>query len=253
MRRMKKFAFAAATVAAMSVAGMISGVAAQEAGQGAAATANQEAAATTDKVLEEGEKTLEKYYGPKWREHKFTKALGYYKECKYTSEEKFNEIKPYLRAFTDSVVMAETLNDPEKFFKLMEIINEPSTIHVMMNCMFEPVMWDTWMMGLTNYERLTIASLKLMNPVGMFKWMLAPINMNVWKSMLAHLDYNKYVRWFEAFLNPKFYRPWTDMLTSLDWYTPRLSWFVRAETYTVPLKNMVTLPSLERIYKARIN
>ena len=67
-------------------------------------------------------------------EHKFEKALGYYTECKHASAAEFNEIKPYLKAFTDSEVMAETMNDPEKFFKLMEIVNDPRTVHVMMNC-----------------------------------------------------------------------------------------------------------------------
>ncbi len=214
MRKMKKFAMAMTAVVAMSMSAM----AADDAG-----------------------------------EHKFEKAKAYYTECKHASAEEFEQIKPYLKAFTDAEVMAETMNDPEKFFKLMDILNDPRTMHVMANCSMEPVMWDTWARGLTNYEKLTIASLKAMNPVGMFKWMMAPINANVWKSMLAHLDYNKYVRWGEAMLNPKFYRPMTDMLTSLEWYEPRLKWFVRAETYTVPLKNMVTLPSLEKIYNTRIN
>ncbi len=186
-------------------------------------------------------------------EHKFEKAQAYYTECKHASAEEFAAIKPYLKAFTDAEVMAETMNDPEKFFKLMEILNDPRTIHVMANCSMEPVMWDTWLRGVTNYGKLTIASLKAMNPVGMFKWMMAPVNAKVWKSMVSHLDYKKYVRWGEAMLNPKFYRPMTDMLTSLEWYEPRLAWFVRAETYTVPLKNMVTLPDLEKIYNTKIN
>ena len=186
-------------------------------------------------------------------EHKFQKAVGYYTECKHASAAEFNEIKPYLKAFTDSEVMAETVNDPEKFFKLMEIVNDPRTVHVMMNCSTEPVMWDTWMRGLTDFEKLTKASIKAMNPVGMFKWMMAPINGNVWKSMAAHLDYNRYVRWGQAFLNPKFYRPMTDMLTDYKWYEPRLAWFVKAETYTKPLANLTRIPDWKRIAEMKLD
>ncbi len=185
--------------------------------------------------------------------HKFEKALGYYQECKHASGAEFAEIKPYLKAFTDAEVMAETVNDPEKFFKLMEIVNDPRTVHVMANCSTEPVMWNTWLRGITNYEKLTVASLKAMNPVGMFKWMMAPLNGKVWKSAMAHFDYNRYVRWGEALVNPKFYRPLTDMLTDYKWYEPRLAWFVKAETYTVPLKNLTTLPDIERIAATKIN
>ena len=186
-------------------------------------------------------------------EHKFQKAVAYYTECKGASAAEFNEIKPYLKAFTDSEVMAETVNDPEKFFKLMEIVNDPRTVHVMMNCSTEPVMWDTWMRGLTDFEKLTKASIKAMNPVGMFKWMMAPINGNVWKSVAAHFDYNRYVRWGQAFLNPKFYRPMTDMLTDYKWYEPRLAWFVKAETYTKPLTNMTRIPDWQRIAQMKLD
>ncbi len=186
-------------------------------------------------------------------EHKFEKAAAYYTECKGASAAEFNDIKPYLKAFTDSEVMAETINDPEKFFKLMDIVNDPRTVHVMMNCSMEPVMWDTWMRGLTDFEKLTKASIKAMNPVGMFKWMMAPMNANVWKSAVAHFDYNKYVRWGQAFLNPAFYRPMTDMLTDYKWYEPRLAWFVKAETYTKPLANMTKIPDWQRIADIKLN
>ncbi len=186
-------------------------------------------------------------------EHKFRKAMGYYTECKAASAAEFEQIKPHLKAFTDSEVMAETVNDPEKFFKLMEVVNDPRTVHVMMNCSTEPVMWDTWMRGLTDFEKLTRASIKAMNPVGMFKWMMAPMNPKVWKSAVAHFDYNRYVRWGEAFLNPKFYRPITDMLTDYKWYEPRLAWFFKAETYTRPLANMTKIPDWKKIAEVKLD
>ncbi|GEM_PF-658913 len=180
-------------------------------------------------------------------EHKFEKAVAYYTECQNASAAEFNSIKPYLKAFTDAEVMAETMNDPARFFKLMEVVNDPRTVHVMANCATEPVMWNTWLNGMTNYEKMAAAGIKAMNPAGMVKWMMAPLNMDLWKSAASHLDVNRYVRWGKAFLNPKFYRPATDMLTDYKWYAPRLAWFVQAETYTRPLANLVTMPDFGRL------
>ncbi len=186
-------------------------------------------------------------------EHKFEKAKSYYTECQAASAEEFAAIKPQLKAFTDAEVMAETMNDPEKFFKLMAVLNDPRTLHVMANCSTEPVMWSTWLNGMTNYEKMTVASIKAMNPVGMFKWMMAPLNGNVWKSMAEHLDYNRYVRWAKATVNPKFYRPMTDMLTDYKWYEPRLAWFFKAETYSKPLANLTTVPDWKKIAATKLN
>ena len=186
-------------------------------------------------------------------EHKFQKAVSYYTECKAASAAEFEKIKPYLKAFTDSEVMAETVNDPEKFFKLMEVVNDPRTVHVMMNCATEPVMWDTWARGATDFQKLAKASIKAMNPAGMFKWMMAPMNPKVWKSAMAHFDYNRYVRWGQAFQNPKFYRPLTDMLTDYKWYEPRLAWFFKAETYTKPLANMTKTTDFQKLAELKLD
>ena len=179
--------------------------------------------------------------------------MGYYTECKGATAAGFEKIKPYLKAFTDSEVMAETVNDPEKFFKLMEVVNDPRTVHVMANCATEPVMWDTWMRGATDFRKLTKASIKAMNPAGMFKWMMAPMNPKVWKSAMAHFDYNRYVRWGQAFLNPKFYRPVTDMLTDYKWYEPRLAWFFKAETYAKPLANMTKSADFRKLAELKLD
>ncbi len=175
-------------------------------------------------------------------EHKFEKAARYYAECKNASSKEFDEIRPYLKAFTDSEVMAETMNDPERFFRLMEIINDPRTIHVMMNCSLEPVMWDTWMRGLTDFPKLWNASIKLMNPQGMVKWMMAPMNPKIWGSMMRHMEPQRYVRWASAFTNEDFYKPLTSFLDT-DWYEPRLAWFVDPQSYA-PLYQALQVPGL---------
>ncbi len=175
-------------------------------------------------------------------EHKFEKAAKYYAECKNASRKEFDEIRPYLKAFTDSEVMAETMNDPERFFRLMEIVNDPRTIHVMMNCSLEPVMWDTWMRGLTDFPKLWNASVKLMNPQGMVKWMMAPMNPKIWGSMMRHMEPQRYVRWASAFTNEDFYKPLTSFLDT-DWYEPRLAWFVDPQSYA-PLYQALQVPGL---------
>ena len=175
-------------------------------------------------------------------EHKFEKAVGYYTQCKHASRKEFEDIKPYLRAFTDSEVMAETINDPEKFFKLMEIINDPRTIHVMMNCSTEPVMWDTWMRGLTDGNKLWSAAIKLMRPDGMMKWMMSPMNPKIWLSMMQHMDPNRYTRWMEAMGNADFYKPLTDFYRP-EWYEPRLAWLTSSKSYA-PLMEALSISSL---------
>ena len=175
-------------------------------------------------------------------EHKFEKAVGYYTQCKNASRKEFEDIKPYLRAFTDSEVMAETVNDPEKFFKLMEIINDPRTIHVMMNCSTEPVMWDTWMRGLTDGQKLMSAAVKMMRPDGMVKWMMSPMNPKIWLSMMQHMDPNRYTRWAVAMGNPDFYKPLTDFFDP-QWYEPRLAWLGDPKSYA-PLAEALSISSL---------
>ncbi len=163
-------------------------------------------------------------------QHKFEKAVGYYTECKHASRAEFEKIKPYLKAFTDSEIMAKTINDPERFFMLMKVVNDPRTFHVMANCALEPVMWNTWLRGMTNFPKLVRASVRMMQPEGMAKWMMTPMNPRIWGLMMAHMDPGRYVRWGEAFTNAKFYKPLTSFLDP-SWYEPRWSWFVDPKTY----------------------
>jgi hypothetical protein len=85
-------------------------------------------------------------------EHKFELARQYYGQCAATDSSEFDAIKPQLRAFTDMEVMAETMADPAKFMQLMAVVNDPRSIHVMTKCATEPVMWDTWMSGMTDFN-----------------------------------------------------------------------------------------------------
>ena len=163
-------------------------------------------------------------------EYKFEKAAAYYGQCANTDNADFERIRSDVAAFTDMEIMAETLNSPVKFFRLMNVMNDPRTIHVMANCATEPVMWDTWMENGFDMEKWTAASAKLMNPEGMFKWMMAPLDGEVWTEIAAHAEYDKYERWVVAFINPDFYSPLTSMF-DLEWYEPRLAWFADADSY----------------------
>ena len=65
-------------------------------------------------------------------EHKFELAKQYYGDCSNADSEKFEAIRPQLKAFTDMEVMAEHMADPARFAQLMAVVNDPHTIHVML-------------------------------------------------------------------------------------------------------------------------
>ncbi|MBU2580086.1 MAG: hypothetical protein KJ622_00005 [Alphaproteobacteria bacterium] len=163
-------------------------------------------------------------------EHKFEKAEAYYKECKAATSEEFAAIKDKIKAFTDAELMAETINDPEKLAALSLVVNDPHTIHVMANCATEPVMWETWMKNGTDYSKITSAMAKAMNPAGMMKWMMAPMNPALWTAAVGHMDAERYTKWATAAGNPTFYKPVTQMADP-TWYETRAKWLSSSESY----------------------
>ena len=164
-------------------------------------------------------------------EHKFELAKQYYGQCKGVSADDFENIRTYMKAFTDAEAMAETMADPVRFFQLVNIVNDPRTIHVMMKCSTEPVMWDTWMRGATDYEKMTRAMMRFANPGMVMAWMMAPMNPQVWKPVAEMADPNRYmVTWAQALANPTFYDP---MLAPLDpaWQQKRIDWFMNPASF----------------------
>lgn len=158
-------------------------------------------------------------------EHKFEKARKYYGECRGVDEGDFEAIKPYLKAFTDAEVMADMMSDPAKFSALMAVVNDPRTIHVMMKCSTEPVMWDTWMRGITDMQKMTRVAMRFMNPGIYMNWMMAPMNPAVYSAMAPMMNPNMYTLWMNAATNPAFYQP---MFAPANpaWYTPRMQWMM---------------------------
>ena len=47
--------------------------------------------------------------------------------------------------------------------RLMTVVKNPCTIHVMTKCATEPVMWDTWMSGMTDFNKMSRAMGHFMN------------------------------------------------------------------------------------------
>jgi hypothetical protein len=176
-------------------------------------------------------------------EHKFELAKKYYGECAATSEAEFEAIRPYLKAFTDAEVMAQTMADPGKFMKLMSIVMDPRTIKVMAQCSTEPVMWDTWMRGLTDYNKLGRAMLQFMNPMMYLNWMAAPLNPQFYQPLMTMADPNWYGRWFTALQNPAFYKPFYQPMVDPNWYTPRVNWMLDPNSY-MPMVNMFAIPGV---------
>lgn len=163
-------------------------------------------------------------------EHKFELAKEYYAQCKGVEAEDFEKIREYLRAFTDVEVMADMMADPAKAAKLMTVVNDPRTMHVMMKCSTEPVMWDTWMHGLTDYNKLMRAAMRFMNPMVYMNWMMAPMNPAMYQPMMAFANPNYYMNWMNAAMNPTFYQPMFSMMDP-NWYTPRLQWMMNPNSF----------------------
>ncbi len=162
-------------------------------------------------------------------EHKFELAQSYYGECQNTDDERFEQIRPYLKAFTDMEVMADMMADPAKFAALMSVVNDPRTIHVMSKCATEPVMWNTWMNGLTDFNKMSRAMMRFMNPNMYLSWMMAPMNPAMYQPMMQFMDPAYYTRWMTAMANPMFYQPITSMADP-NWYTPRFNWMMNPQS-----------------------
>ncbi len=176
-------------------------------------------------------------------EHKFEKAKVYHGECSHTESAEFEAIRPYLKAFTDVEVMTATMADPVRTARLMQVVSDPRTMHVMMKCATEPVMWDTWMRGMTDLDKMFRASLVFANPLTWLNWMAAPLQGEVYAAMFGMISPQNLERWGTALVNPTFYEPMYEPLVSLDWYTPRLAWMTDPASWQ-PLIDMVTATAL---------
>ena len=172
-------------------------------------------------------------------EHKFELAKQYYGECTATDSSQFDAIRPELKAFTDMEIMAQYMSDPAKFAKLMSVVNDPRTIHVMSKCATEPVMWDTWMRGMTDFNKMSRAMSYFMNPNMYMQWMMAPMNPAMYQPMMQMADPAYYTRWMNAMMNPVFYQPITS-LADPNWYTPRINWMMNPQSMQ-PMFNMMNM------------
>ena len=172
-------------------------------------------------------------------EHKFELAKQYYGQCTDTEDSQFDAIRPYLKAFTDMEVMAQTMADPAKFAQLMAVVNDPRTIHVMTKCATEPVMWDTWMSGMTDFNKMSRTMGYFMNPNMYMNWMMAPMNPAMYQPMMQMASPEYYTRWMNAMMNPAFYQPVTS-LADPNWYTPRINWMMNPQSMQ-PMFNMMNM------------
>jgi hypothetical protein len=173
--------------------------------------------------------------------HKFELAKQYYGQCNNTDSAEFDTIRPQLNAFTDMEVMAQTMADPAKFMQLMTVVNDPRTLHVMTKCATEPVMWDTWMSGMTDFNKMSRAMGYFMNPNMYMAWMMAPMNPAMYQPMMQMADPQYYTRWMNAMANPAFYQPMTS-LADPNWYTPRINWMMNPQSMQ-PMFDMMNMGS----------
>jgi len=182
-------------------------------------------------------------------EHKFEKASAYYAQCQGVQQGDFEKIKGHLKAFTDMEVMADYMEDPVKMAQLMQMMYDPRTMHVMMSCATEPVMWDTWMKGLTDFDKMFRVGMRFMNPAIYMNWMMAPMNPQVWTPMMSAMDPNVWNRWAVAMANPAFYQPFF-AFADPNWYTPRINWMMNPNSYQ-PIYNMFNMPATTTVSTAQ--
>ena len=172
-------------------------------------------------------------------EHKFELARQYYGQCTNTEDAQFDAIRPYLTAFTDMEVMAQTMADPARLAQLMAVVNDPRTMHVMTKCATEPAMWDTWMAGMTDFNKMSRTMGYFMNPNMYMNWMMAPMNPAMYQPVMQMGSADYYNRWMSAMMNPAFYQPVTS-LADPDWYTPRINWMMNPQSMQ-PMFDMMNM------------
>jgi len=183
-------------------------------------------------------------------EHRFELAKQYHGQCIGADGEDFDQIQPYLRAFTDMEIMAETMADPVKFVQLMSVVNDPHTLHVMSQCATEPAMWDTWMKGMTDVNKMSRVMAKMMNPNMMFAWMSASMNPATYQPMMKMSSPEYYNKWMLAMQNPAFYQPVVS-LGDPNWYAPRMQWMMNPQSMQ-PFFNMMNMRAFPGAQKAVI-
>ena len=172
-------------------------------------------------------------------EHKFELARQYYGQCTNTEDAQFDAIRPYLTAFTDMEGMAQTMADPARLAQLMAVVNDPRTMHVMTKCATEPAMWDTWMAGMTDFNKMARTMGYFMNPNMYMNWMMAPMNPAMYQPVMQMGSADYYNRWMSAMMNPAFYQPVTS-LADPDWYTPRINWMMNPQSMQ-PMFDMMNM------------
>lgn len=164
-------------------------------------------------------------------EHKFEKAQEYYAQCKNVSADDFQKIVPQLKAFTDSEVMAQTMADPVAFAKLAEVVSDPRTLHVMMSCATEPVMWDTWVRGMNDPAKMMRSAMVFANPNIYMNWMNASMNPAFYTPVMKMANPGYYTAWMTAMSNPAFFQPFL-VMADPNWYTPRAQWAMNPGSYS---------------------
>ncbi len=181
-------------------------------------------------------------------EHKFELAKQYHGQCANSDAKQFDQIRPYLKAFTDMEEMADTMADPVRFMQLMSVVNDPHTMHVMTKCASEPVMWDTWMKGMTDFNKMGRVMTRFMNPNMYFNWMMASMNPATYQPMTKMANPAYYNKWMIAMMNPTFYQPITSMADPA-WYTPRINWMMNPQSMQ-PLFGMMNMGALAQAVPA---
>ena len=176
------------------------------------------------------------------KEHKFEKALQYYLEYNPDkTAEDFEKLRPWLKPFSDVELMADMMADPRTLMEWMNQISEPEAVYLMMKCSQEPVMWDTWMNGMTDTNKLFGAMGRvLVNPDAYVNWVVGWFDTDLYKSMAGMMDPRKLVRWGEHGMRSEFYSPMYAFLKP-DYYPERSDWLFDPQSFQ-PMLNIFAIP-----------
>jgi len=168
--------------------------------------------------------------------HRFVKAEQYYKELNPdATPEEWQHMQSLLRPFTDPEAMAAVMADPAKLSAWMTGLTDPDALHLMMRCSQEPVMWNTWLRAMGNPVKMAKATLPFMNPVTYVKWMMAPIDLDMYAGFAPFISGDYYVDWANKATTLKFYEP-TWSWAYPEWTVDKVTWMLDPQTYLHPIR-----------------
>ncbi len=166
-------------------------------------------------------------------------------QCANLGPESLIKLSPRLLAFTNGAVMADMITEPAEFARLIEAAADPRSVQAMMACAPAPVVWDAWIASLSDPDAMSAAASRIMNPAFFARWMMAPLDPEVQRSVARMVNPAGAARWLGVVSRGDFYAP---MLRFMDpgFYTARRHWLADARNFR-PFLHLLEAPEAETV------